>query len=62
MNEKHLFAVGTALTAVILAGHTPVCAASAVVSFQEDVFPIFKGRALSVTKPGDKVTRRAGLI
>ena len=62
MNKKPLFAIGTALTAVILSGHpNPVCAASAVVSFQEDVFPIFKGRCIECHQPAGQGYEKSGL-
>jgi mono/diheme cytochrome c family protein len=62
MNKKPLFAMGTALTAVILAGHPNlVCAASAVVSFQEDVFPIFKGRCIECHQPAGQGYEKSGL-
>jgi mono/diheme cytochrome c family protein len=65
MNKKPLFAVGTALTlttAVILAGQpNPVSAASAVVSFQEDVFPILKGRCIECHRPAGLGYEKSGL-
>ena len=65
MNKKPLFAVGAALTlttAVILAGQpNPVCAASAVVSFQEDVFPILKGRCIECHRPAGQGYEKSGL-
>ena len=62
MNKKLFFAVGASLTAVILAGHpNPVCAASAVVSFQEDVFPIFKGRCIECHQPAGQGYEKSGL-
>jgi mono/diheme cytochrome c family protein len=61
MNKKPLFAMGTALTAVILVGHpNPVCAASAVLSFREDVFPIFKGRCIECHQPGGQGYEKSG--
>jgi len=62
VNKKPLFSVGTALTAVILTGHpNPICAASAIVSFQEDVFPIFKGRCIECHQPGGQGYEKSGL-
>ncbi len=69
MNKTPLFAVGVALTmtlavgsAVILAGRPgPVCAASAVVSFKDDVLPIFKGRCFDCHQPGGVGYEKSGL-
>ncbi len=69
MNKTPLFAVGVALTmtlavgsAVILAGRPgPVCAASAVVSFKDDVLPIFKGRCIDCHQPGGVGYEKSGL-
>ena len=69
MNGKPLFAVGTALTlaAVLggvigLTGHpNPACAATAQTSFQEDVFPIFKGRCIDCHQPGGQGYEQSGL-
>ena len=68
MNKKPLFAVGvltmtlTVGGAVILAGHlNPVCAANAVVSFKDDVFPIFKGRCIDCHEPGGEGYEKSGL-
>ena len=64
MNKKPLFAVGVVLSmtlavggAVILAGRpSPACAANAVVSFNDDILPIFKGRCIDCHEPGGVVT------
>ena len=65
MSKKPLFAVGAALiltAAVILAGQpNPVCASSAVVSFQEDVFPILKGRCVECHRPAGQGYEKSGL-
>ena len=69
MNKKPLFAVGAVLTmtlavwgAVILAGHpNPVCAANAVMSFKDDVLPIFKGRCIDCHQPGGEGYEKSGL-
>ena len=68
MNNKPLFAVGVLTMtlavggAVILAGHpNPVCAANAVMSFKDDVFPIFKGRCIDCHQPGGEGYEKSGL-
>ena len=69
MNKKPLFAVGVVLSmtiavggAVILAGRpTPVCAANAVISFNDDVLPIFKGRCIDCHEPGGVGYEKSGL-
>ena len=69
MNKNPLFAVSVVLTmtlavvgAVILAGHpTPVCAATAVMSFKDDVLPIFKGRCIDCHQPGGVGYEKSGL-
>jgi len=69
MSGKPLFAVGTALTVaavlgsvMALTGHpTPVCAAAPQTSFQEDVFPIFKGRCIDCHQPGGQGYEQSGL-
>jgi mono/diheme cytochrome c family protein len=69
MNKKALFAVGVVLTmtlavggAVILAGHAnPACAANAVISFKDDVLPIFKGRCIDCHQPGGVGYEKSGL-
>ena len=69
MNKKPLFAMGAVLTitlavggAVILAGRpSPVCAANAVVSFNDDVLPIFKGRCNDCHQPGGTGYEKSGL-
>ena len=69
MNKTPLFAVGVVLTmtlavgaAVILAGGAnPVCAASAVISFKDDVLPIFKGRCNDCHQPGGVGYDKSGL-
>ncbi len=62
MNKKPLFAVGRALIGVILAAQAnPVCAASAVISFEEDVFPILKGRCIECHQPGGQGYEKSGL-
>jgi mono/diheme cytochrome c family protein len=68
MNGRPLFAVGTALTlgavlggVIALTGHpNAVCAATAT-SFQEDVFPIFKGRCIDCHQPGGQGYEQSGL-
>ena len=69
MSGKPLFAVGTALTvAAVLGGvmaltgrPSPVCAAAPQTSFQEDVFPIFKGRCIDCHQPGGPGYEQSGL-
>lgn len=62
MNKKPLFAVGIALTTIILDAHlNPGCAASYVVSFKEDVFPIFKGRCIECHQSGGQGYEKSGL-
>jgi mono/diheme cytochrome c family protein len=69
MNKAPLFAVGAALTiafavggAVILGGHAnPVWAASAAISFNDDVLPIFKGRCIDCHQPGGVGYEKSGL-
>jgi hypothetical protein len=67
MNKAPLFAVGVALTitfggAVILGGHpNPVWAANAVISFKDDVLPIFKGRCIDCHQPGGVGYEKSGL-
>lgn len=62
MNKKPLFAVGIALTTIILDAHlNPVCATSDVVSFKEDIFPIFKGRCIECHQPGGQGYEKSGL-
>ena len=69
MNRKPLFAVGAVLSmtlavggAVILAGRpSPVCAANAVVSFNDDILPIFKGRCINCHQPGGEGYEKNGL-
>jgi mono/diheme cytochrome c family protein len=69
MNKTPLFAVGTVLSmtlaigsAVILAGRaSPVCAANAVVSFNDDILPIFKGRCINCHQPGGEGYEKNGL-
>jgi len=69
MNKKPLFAAGVVLSmtlavggAVILAGNpSAVCAASAVMSFKDDVLPIFKGRCLDCHQPGGEGYEKSGL-
>jgi mono/diheme cytochrome c family protein len=68
-NRKPLFTVGTALTLVaVLSGvialtgrPDPVCAAKPQASFQEDVFPIFKGRCIDCHQPGGQGYEQSGL-
>ena len=69
MHGKPLFAVGTALTLAALLGGviavtgdpTPVCAATPETSFQEDVFPIFKGRCIDCHQPSGQGYEQSGL-
>jgi hypothetical protein len=69
MNRKALFAAGTALTLSAVLGGViaftgypkPVCAASAEMSFKEDVFPIFKGRCIDCHQPGGQGYEQSGL-
>ena len=68
MNKKPLFAVGVLTMtlavggAVILAGQpNPVCAATAVISFKDDVLPIFKGRCIDCHQPGGTGYEKSGL-
>ena len=69
MNRKPLFAVGAVLSitlvvggAVILAGRpSPVCAANAVVSFNDDILPIFKGRCIDCHQSGGVGYEKSGL-
>ena len=69
MNKKPRFAVGVVLImtlavggVIILAGHpNPVCAASAVMSFKDDVLPIFKGWCLDCHEPGGVGYEKSGL-
>ena len=69
MNKTPLFAVGVGLTitlavggAVILGGHpNPVWAASAAMSFKDDVLPIFKGRCIDCHQPGGVGYEKSGL-
>ncbi len=69
MNKKPLFGVGVVLTmtltvggTIILAGHpSSVCAANVVVSFNDDVLPIFKGRCIDCHQPGGEGYEKRGL-
>jgi mono/diheme cytochrome c family protein len=69
MNKKPLFAMGVVLSmtlavggAVILAGRpSPACAANAVVSFKDDILPIFKGRCINCHQPGGEGYEKNGL-
>ena len=69
MNKKPLFAMGVVLSmtlavggAVILAGRpSPACAANAVVSFNDDILPIFKGRCVDCHQPGGVGYEKSGL-
>ena len=69
MNKKPLFAVGVVLSmtlaaggAVILAGRpSPACAANTVVSFNDDILPIFKGRCINCHQPGGEGYQKNGL-
>jgi mono/diheme cytochrome c family protein len=65
MNKTPLCAVGVVLTmtlAVGLAGYdNPVCAANAVISFKDDVLPIFKGRCVDCHQPGGVGYDKSGL-
>ncbi len=69
MNRKALVAAGTALTlsavlggVIALTGHpSPVCAATAEMSFKEDVFPIFKGRCIDCHQPDGEGYEHSGL-
>ena len=69
MNKKPLFAVGVVLSmtlavggAVILAGRpSPACAANAVVSFNDDILPIFKGRCVDCHQSGGVGYEKSGL-
>ena len=69
MNKKPLFAVGVVLSmtlavggAVILAGRpSPACAANAVVSFNDDILPIFKGRCIDCHQSGGVGYEKSGL-
>ena len=68
MNKNPLLAV-VVLTmtlavggAVILAWYpNPVCAANAVMSFKDDVLPIFKGRCIDCHQPGGEGYEKSGL-
>lgn len=69
MNRKALFAVGAGLTVSAALGGTmaltvhptPACAATPEVSFEEDVFPIFKGRCVDCHQPGAEGYEKSGL-
>ncbi len=67
MTTKPLLAVGTALILALVAGGTmvgpvnPVCAASAKVSFSEDVLPIFRGRCIQCHQPSGQGFEKSGL-
>ena len=69
MNKTPLFAVGVVLSmtlavggAVILAGRpSPACAANAVVSFNDDILPIFKGRCVDCHQSGGVGYEKSGL-
>ncbi len=68
-NTIAMAAVGVVLTmtlavggALLLAGHSsPVCAATAVVSFKDDVLPIFKGRCIDCHQPSGAGYEKSGL-
>jgi hypothetical protein len=69
MNRKALFAVGTGLTVMVALGGSIAltvhpnlaCAATPEVSFEEDVFPIFKGRCVDCHQPGGPGYEESGL-
>ena len=69
MNKKPLFAMGVVLSmtlavggTVILAGRpSPACAANAVVSFNDDILPIFKGRCVDCHQSGGVGYEKSGL-
>lgn len=67
MNKTPLFAVGVALTMALAVGAklegdaNPACAASAVISFKDDVLPIFKGRCIDCHQPGGVGYEKSGL-
>ncbi len=66
MNGKRLFAVGTALAlaavgVIALTGHPNAVCAATTTSFQEDVFPIFKGRCIDCHQPGGQGYEQSGL-
>jgi mono/diheme cytochrome c family protein len=61
MNKELLFGLATVLT-VVTAGHpNSADAASAAVSFKEDVFPILKGRCIECHQPGGEGYEKSGL-
>ena len=68
-NANAMATVGVVLTmtlavggAALLAGHSsPVCAATAVMSFKDDVLPIFKGRCIDCHQPGGEGYEKSGL-
>jgi mono/diheme cytochrome c family protein len=61
MNKELLFGLATVLT-VVTAGHpNSARAASAVVTFKEDVFPILKGRCIECHQPGGEGYEKSGL-
>ena len=60
MNKKALWSLGALLST--LAGHANLAlAAQAVLSFQEDVFPILKGRCIECHQPGGQGYEKSGL-
>ena len=60
MNKKVLWSLGALLA--ILAGHANLArAAETVLSFQEDVFPILKGRCIECHQPGGQGYEKSGL-
>ena len=69
INKNPLFAVSVVLTmtlavggAVILAGRPDrVSAASAIISFKDDVLPIFKSRCIDCHQPGGEGYEKSGL-
>jgi mono/diheme cytochrome c family protein len=70
MNRKAHFAMGIGLTLTVALGGVvvaltvhpnPVCAASSETSFQEDVYPIFKGRCIDCHQPGGQGYEKSGL-
>ena len=69
MNRKAHFAMGIGLTLTVALGGvvaltvhpSAVCATSSETSFQEDVFPIFKGRCIDCHQPGGQGYEKSGL-
>ena len=62
MNKKAIWSLGAVLATAILTGQANLAsAAGAVLSFQEDVFPILKGRCIECHQPGGQGYEKSGL-